>query len=833
MRLSIGICACDEAQNIGQLIQNIVVQPLPGSCKLAEVIVVASGCTDDTERIVECFSKLDRRIRLISENKRNGKASALNKIFSAFDGDLLLLLPADVLPAMGSIQILVDTLVSDEGVGVVCGRPVPVNDDQGFMGYLVHLIWRLHHRTLKLLCDLAQNTHATGELMILKKRLITKIPSNVVNDDSYISMQIWRKGLSVKYCPESVVFIKAPETITDYVRQRRRIVYGHRLTKKFVGSSPTTLESMMLNKPSRSLNVIKQELHERYREIPKFVLALFVEMFVYALAILDDVRKPYCEYVLWPLARSTKYLGTQKITLGASVVPSETRGPFLRIQQATRRLTRIRASEVLLVLAAYFRFWRLVQTPDLFVDEAYYLEISSNFASQGGLVFQNSPWFVHPPFFYLVEGSLLKLLNLKGVTMDTIFLGRAIAATFSIMTLLMVYIWLSRSDFFDHRTGAFVAFLTTLFLAFEPYTLKYARIGIIEHVAIFSIVGSVIFFYKAEVSLRKSYSMLSGIFWGLALLTKELSIFLVFVYILFLLFCYLFLGKKTPKREAFKRFLICASVAFLIYSLYVGWAFSVDGGLFLETKTYLLKRIFHMVPDTGYTNPRYPPILIDVVDVMNVYIMTYLLLLLAAVSCIYVLRRERSSLSVLLVSWFIGTLSFFPLIGVVNPQFFVYIIVPAGLVVGTVIGKSLMKLRWSAHGIKRRGISWYLIVSLLLGMFAYNIVTNYILYDAGDDNAFLQSVNWIKSNITKDRRIMAVYEYSYFLEGYDLISFGLDMSTVVQENVTYVIVSARSLYIFDQNLLDYLSSNGRIVKSFYGRSARYIDIYEIDPARSG
>jgi 4-amino-4-deoxy-L-arabinose transferase-like glycosyltransferase len=496
-------------------------------------------------------------------------------------------------------------------------------------------------------------------------------------------------------------------------------------------------------------------------------------------------------------------------------------------------LSRIRASEVLLSLAIYFRFWRLVQAPDLFCDEAYYLEISSNIASQGGLVFQNSPWFVHPPFFYLVQGSLLKLLNLKGVTMNTIFLGRAITATFSIMTLLMVYIWLSRSDLFDRRTGAFVAFLTTLFLAFEPYTLKYARIGIIEHVAIFFVVGSVLFFCKAEVSSRKRYSLLSGIFWGLALLTKELSIFLIFVYVLFLLLYYLFLEKKTPKREAFKRFLICTSVAFLTYSLYVAWAFSVDGRLFLETKTYLLKRIFHMIPDTGYSNPRYPPILTDVADVMNVYIMTYLLLLLAAVSCIYVLRRERSSLSVLLVSWFIGTLSFFPLIGVVNPQFFVYIIVPAALIVGTVIGKSLMKLRWNARGIRRRGISWYLIVSLLLGMFAYNFATSYILYDAGDDNAFLQSVNWIKSNIAKDRRIMAVYEYSYFLEGYDLISFGLDVPTVVQENVMYVIVSPRSSYIFDQNLLDYLFSNGQIVKSFYGRSARYIDIYEIEPSRNG
>ena len=44
-----------------------------------EIIVIASGCTDDTESIVQSWAERDRRISLVVEPRREGKAAAVNR----------------------------------------------------------------------------------------------------------------------------------------------------------------------------------------------------------------------------------------------------------------------------------------------------------------------------------------------------------------------------------------------------------------------------------------------------------------------------------------------------------------------------------------------------------------------------------------------------------------------------------------------------------------------------------------------------------------------------------------------------------------------------------
>ena len=56
MRVTVGICAYNEGINIGPLLNNILYrQSLPAG---SEVLVVCSGCTDDTVEIVhQCASE--------------------------------------------------------------------------------------------------------------------------------------------------------------------------------------------------------------------------------------------------------------------------------------------------------------------------------------------------------------------------------------------------------------------------------------------------------------------------------------------------------------------------------------------------------------------------------------------------------------------------------------------------------------------------------------------------------------------------------------------------------------------------------------------------------
>ena len=139
---SVGIMAYNEEGNIANAIRTVLGQALRAS-EVTEVIVVASGCTDRTTQIVEDLAVREPRIRLVVEARRAGKASAINRFIEAARSPVLVLVNADTIVRDGTVDALVRHF-HDPSVGMVGGHPVPINDDDHFLGYAVHLLWRLH-----------------------------------------------------------------------------------------------------------------------------------------------------------------------------------------------------------------------------------------------------------------------------------------------------------------------------------------------------------------------------------------------------------------------------------------------------------------------------------------------------------------------------------------------------------------------------------------------------------------------------------------------------------------------------------------------------------------
>ena len=299
-----GICAFNEEQNIGLLLQNLLTKQGLGSD--SEIIVVCSGCTDSTPAIVRQFSEKDARVKLIMEQERLGKASAINRILEKYSGELVFLIPADVLPASSALPLMTRRISEDAKIGVVGGSPVPVNVEAGFCGYLSHLMWRLHNNTLRYLNDLSLSNHASGELMVLRQGIVDRIPSDVVNDDAYIAVTAALKGSLVKYCDEAKVYIKAPTSIADYIRQRRRVIFGHLRVKRLTKKYPKTIENMLIQDPTKSLHVLKEEIRERPKDALKLIVVILIEGVVNALAFIDIVFKK--QHTVWAIAESTKKL---------------------------------------------------------------------------------------------------------------------------------------------------------------------------------------------------------------------------------------------------------------------------------------------------------------------------------------------------------------------------------------------------------------------------------------------------------------------------------------------------------------------------------------------
>jgi len=291
MNLSLGICAYNEAENIGRLLQALIIQELK-SASILEMIVVASGCTDGTENLVKEFAVKDKRIILISEPERKGKASAVNAFLKLAKGGACVLISADTLPEKNALEELVKPLL-EKNIGMSGGHPVPVNPKGTFTGFLAHFMWELHH-------EIALTEPKLGE-MVAFKNIVKEIPGESAVDEASIEAKIREMGLDIKYCPLAVVYNKGPETLSDFIKQRRRIYTGHLWTRKNQHYEVSTMSGKKI------FWLVLKRLKHRPKELPYMLAAIKLEILGRLLGWLDF-------YVFkknpskWDIAATTKNL---------------------------------------------------------------------------------------------------------------------------------------------------------------------------------------------------------------------------------------------------------------------------------------------------------------------------------------------------------------------------------------------------------------------------------------------------------------------------------------------------------------------------------------------
>lgn len=292
--MSIGVCAFNERDNISKLLDGLLQQQLSPEVSMKEVIVVASGCTDDTEEIVKGYMDRDSRVKLLIQEKREGKASAINLFLEHARGSILVLESADTLPGENMLSELIKPF-SNPDVGLTSGHPVPVNSRESFIGYTVNLVWGLHHR-LSLHCPKAT------EVMAFRP-LVEEIDHNTAVDDFLFEYLIKDRGYRLEYAPNAVVYNKGPENVRDLVRQRVRIHIGYLYTKdKTHGYEPLTVKSLMIFR-----ELLSELEYSKPRHLAWALGAVFLEAYIRLRARLDYhilKRNP----AVWEIAESTKKL---------------------------------------------------------------------------------------------------------------------------------------------------------------------------------------------------------------------------------------------------------------------------------------------------------------------------------------------------------------------------------------------------------------------------------------------------------------------------------------------------------------------------------------------
>ena len=217
IKCSVGVMAYNEEQNIASLLDALLRQNLR-QARIGEIIVVSSGSTDSTDDIVRAYAQNHKKIRLIAEPVRSGKSSAINLFIQNAKHDILIVESADTIPAKDTVERLVRPF-NNARIGMTGGRPVPVNKTDTFVGYAVNLLWRLHH-------NMSIFSPKLGEMVAFRKSF-KMIPERSAVDEASIEAVIKAMGMQCLYVSNAFVHNKGPETLKDFVKQRKRIAIGH------------------------------------------------------------------------------------------------------------------------------------------------------------------------------------------------------------------------------------------------------------------------------------------------------------------------------------------------------------------------------------------------------------------------------------------------------------------------------------------------------------------------------------------------------------------------------------------------------------------------------
>lgn len=290
--ITAGILAYNEGKSILHTIKSI----LPQLAKKDEIVVVASGCTDNTEDVVKKLAKKYKNIKLISEKERSGKALATNLLVRKAKGDIIVQTDADVFLHDDAIKNLVKHF-NDKDVGAVSGHPMPILPKNNiFYEWTVMSYRRMHELRLEQDAK-GEFWHLSGYLCAFRKKLYSPLPKQKGAVDALMALFIRRSGCKMVYEQNAMVDVKCPITVKDFINQKARVRAGYYFLSKY-GDVPRGAKSEILFFPAEILRVPLQRWH-----------AFIFSAFIYAYTWLKGwyffkKNKPLNE--IWKHVTSTK-----------------------------------------------------------------------------------------------------------------------------------------------------------------------------------------------------------------------------------------------------------------------------------------------------------------------------------------------------------------------------------------------------------------------------------------------------------------------------------------------------------------------------------------------
>jgi cellulose synthase/poly-beta-1,6-N-acetylglucosamine synthase-like glycosyltransferase len=241
MNVSILVPAHDEAANIGPLLESLFAADL-GTHALTEIVVYDDVSSDQTAAIVEEVAARHAALRLIRGQTRVGCTGAVQRLLQAARGEVLVRVNADVRVCDEGIRCLADAIEAGAALAIGAQDPLLTRVTPAALAssFAFDVVERLKAGEYR-------RHFAVGHFLGLARDMVAgvELPPDIINEDHYLAMQIFRKGGRIVYVPEARCQINPATTFGDYWRISRRVLEGERQLRRSYGIEATPLRVLV------------------------------------------------------------------------------------------------------------------------------------------------------------------------------------------------------------------------------------------------------------------------------------------------------------------------------------------------------------------------------------------------------------------------------------------------------------------------------------------------------------------------------------------------------------------------------------------------------------
>ena len=214
------VAAYNEQTVIEKKIQNSFSLIYPSE-KL-KMIFVTDGSRDGTVDLVARYPE----IKLLHEDERKGKVSAINRAMKEVDTSIVVFSDANSSINPDGIKKIVRHY-RDNTVGGVSGEKKVIDPGKNPKAVLEEgSYWRYESYLKKLDSSFYTVVGAAGELFSIRTALFEFLPEEIILEDFVQSLLICQKGYTVRYEPEAVAIEASSESIKEEQARKIRISAG-------------------------------------------------------------------------------------------------------------------------------------------------------------------------------------------------------------------------------------------------------------------------------------------------------------------------------------------------------------------------------------------------------------------------------------------------------------------------------------------------------------------------------------------------------------------------------------------------------------------------------